>query len=78
MFIAGALANAGRVYLIQSSGHRIVANLRVSVMSAIMKKVGDIDDRPLGRVVVVIILLHSFALSLSLRFSISIAQMTLW
>ena len=61
MFIAGALANAGRVYLIQSSGHRIVANLRVSVMSAIMKKVGDIDDRPLGRVVVVI-LLHSFAL----------------
>jgi len=45
VFLVGALANAGRVYLIQSSGHRIVTNLRVDVMSSILKKDLSFFDR---------------------------------
>ncbi|XP_076582259.1 ATP-binding cassette sub-family B member 10, mitochondrial isoform X2 [Chaetodon auriga] len=45
MFLCGAAANAARVYLIQTSGQKIVRNLRASLFSSILRQEVAFFDR---------------------------------
>lgn len=52
VFLCGAAANAARVYLMQTSGQRIVANLRESLFSSVLKQeVGFFDKTRTGELI---------------------------